>query len=189
MPRKSVSPLCGFFSLCLYVSQTHSLSEYFPFSHSHFVRSPLSLGEEVGLHQKRLLLVYYWVCVFVIQWLALKLVSTIKKKITWSYGFEAESSVPADKECCCLHFAFISSKVRPSSLNESEICCCSAPCFKAVAPSDFFYGSGKKPGPYPTVKHTMSTNLPLLYSIFGLAVTGGQGRSLMANMFNMYSLN
>ena len=31
-----------------------------------------------------------------------------------------------------LHFAFISLSFRPSSLKESEICRCSAPCFKTV---------------------------------------------------------
>ena len=31
------------------------------------------------------------------------------------------------------------SKGRPSSLRESEICCCSAPCFKTVAPRDFLF--------------------------------------------------
>ena len=53
------------------------------------------------------------------------------------------------------------------------VCCCSALCFKTVAPT-FFDGSSDKPGPQPTVQHTMSTKLPLLYSVFGLAGTGGQ---------------
>ena len=35
------------------------------------------------------------------------------------YKQRAES---ADKEFCCLHFAFISLSFRPSSLKESEIC-------------------------------------------------------------------
>ena len=37
------------------------------------------------------------------------------------------------------HLGFILSKVRPSSLKESEICCCSAPCFKTVNSSCLFF--------------------------------------------------
>ena len=43
----------------------------------------------------------------------------------------------------------------------------------------FFYDSSDKAGDYPTVQHTRKTNLPLLYSLFGLAGTMGQGDFLM----------
>ena len=100
-----------------------------------------------------------------------------KKMDQW---FEARSSAPADKESCCLHFAFSSLSFRPSSLKESEFCYCSAPCFKTVNSCRlFFYGSGNNAGPQPTVQHTMSTNLNLLYSTFCLADIGGYGDFLM----------
>ena len=52
---------------------------------------------------------------------------------------------------------------------------CSALCFKTIAPVVYFFnGSSDKPWPQPTVQHTMSTKFPLLYSMFGLAGTGGQ---------------
>ena len=37
----------------------------------------------------------------------------------------------------------------------------------------FFNGSSDKPGQQPTVQHNLSTNLPMLYSVFGLAGTVG----------------
>ena len=46
----------------------------------------------------------------------------------------------------------------------------SKPSIQAVY---FFSGFRNKPGPQPTVQHTMSTKPHLLYSMFGLAGTGG----------------
>ena len=42
----------------------------------------------------------------------------------------------------------------------------------------FCDGSDDKPWPFPTVQHIMSTNLLVLYSVFGLAVTVGEGDPL-----------
>ena len=42
-----------------------------------------------------------------------------------------------------------------------------------------FNGSSDKPEPYPIFKHTMATNFPLLYSLFGLAGPVDKGDFLM----------
>ena len=43
----------------------------------------------------------------------------------------------------------------------------------------FFSRSSDKAGDYPTAQHTRKTKLPLLYILFGLAGTMGQGDFLM----------
>ena len=130
---------------------------------------------------KRLLLVSCSVSVVVIQytssWACCQ--NRYKKQTTWIGGFKARSSAPADKECCCLHFALISLSFRPSSLKESEICCCSAPSFKTVN-SSFFNGSCKQAGPQPTVQHTMSTTSSVVQNIWFGWYWGLEGDFLMA---------
>ena len=70
--------------------------------------------------------------------------------------------------------------IRCSSRPKIFICCCSALCFKTVAPSSllFLMVPVTSMGPSPQ-SSTMSTNFPLLYSMIGLAGTGGQKKSFM----------